>query len=608
MDMSNVVRDKILRVGLSEHDVSFEEIPRDWISKFIGGKGLAAAYYNREISHDVCPLESKNKLMLFWGPLTGIAGGMSRHLWATKSPLTNSWLDSYAGGKFPSFLAYGLPECLGIIFENFSEDLTYLEITEGGVELRDATDLEMATVEEVEEYFEPEYYHACIGPGGENLVKFANIASDGGEHFAGRGGAGAVMGSKNLKAVAVKSEEPEFSEEIKTYRLQDIGQMRNKTETANAMAQTGTAFTIDYTNEGGLLPSYGYTKGTFDGIDNINYHAMSEASTGRKACHACSLACGWSVKPEGEYDVETNWGPEYESICLLGSNLGIDDLSAVAYLTELCDNYGIDSIEMGNIIGFIMRLSQEGDIDYVAEFGDPHVAEELIEKTVKKEGIGKTLSEGLEKASYRLSKKDKAASVKGLALPAYDPRGRKAMILTYVTGDRGGCHRRPNLAVLGMKDYFLEKAGFLELTEQPGKLAGKAIEKQNHLSLVWSLSACDFVSSIYEEDWGEEWLNKIGYDVTEEELEKAGERIWNLIRMNNAQFRTPEELAAEFPETLKEPLKSPGPKEGVKIGEEEIISLISAYYKEREWDDRGIPTKETLKRLELEGFEIKQDK
>jgi len=580
--MQNAKLDKILRINLTEGKIKTEPIDKDAL-QFIGGKGLAVHYLMKELKPKTDPLSSENKLIFAWGPLTALAPTTARFVAVTKSPLTGTFLDSYSGGQFPAKLRFGLPGYAAIIFEGKAKNLTYLEIDNGKVELKNAESLRGKNVVELYDIFEKSFEVACIGVGGENMVRYATISSDRGVHHSGRGGAGAVMGSKNLKCVVARGEPPVLSDEIKELRKKYTKKLLESGGTQWAL-DIGTAGTLGGSQNAGLLPTKGYKEGRFDKFEKISPDEVKKATKGRKACYYCPLHCGYALELKGKYDVKTLWGPEYESLGMLGPNCNIDDLSSITVLATLCDELGMDSIEVGAILGWMMRCGEEGTKNFNIKFGDVERSIEIIKDIAHRKGeLANVLADGIKKAAIVYGGKEFTAECKGMSYPAYDPRGSVGMALAFATSDRGACHKR-SWAV--GPTTFWGKSGF-DYSVQPKIVK----EDQDKNSILWSIMICDFGSSVYLEDLGSEWLKALGYDYTAKELEALGERIWNMVRLFNIRegFGRKDDY---MPELMTTPLAGEGPAAGKNIKKEDFESMLDAYYALRGWTKEGIPNKQ----------------
>ncbi|MFB6219998.1 MAG: aldehyde ferredoxin oxidoreductase family protein, partial [Halolamina sp.] len=442
-------RDAVLRVDLSAGSVGREPVPERWRRRYLGGKGLGARYLYAELDAGTDPLGPANRLCFALGPLSGYLPGETRYAAVTKSPLTGAFLDSYAGGSFPATLAGALPDCLGVIVQGAAEEPVSLVIEDGEATLRPATTWGQDTVETADAY--PDASVACIGPAGEQEVVYATVASDAGEHHAGRGGVGAVMGSKRLKAVIVRGDPPEIPEPIAQLR-EETGAAYADHATGRWQAASGTLESVDFADAVGALATEGWQAGQFDGSEGVGIAAAREAAVGRE--HE-------DERVPGGFRVQTEDGksvPRGAAPISLGAGLGIDDFDAVAALGATCDRLGIDVIEAGSVVAWTVLAAEAGLVEEPVEFGDDEGARELVERVAKRDDdLADALAEGVAAASARFTEHDDGAhergedalsgeelvpTVKAMSLPGYDPRGAAGMALAYATSDRGGCHRR----------------------------------------------------------------------------------------------------------------------------------------------------------------------
>ena len=589
----------LLRVDLSEREVDTETVPQSVRDRFLAGKGLGAALLLEELEPDVDPLDPENVLCFLPGPLTGFAPGTSRYAAVTKSPLTGTFVDSYSGGHFPARLRWALPEYLGIVVEGRADEPVVLRVEDGEATIEDAGDLwGLDTKETARQFDGEETKTAAIGPAGENGVRFATISSDEGTHHAGRGGTGAVMGSKNLKAVVATAEgapETPGLQDLRTQHAQRLGTSDDVGWARNG----GTQLIVDWTQEAGAIPSHNWTRGQIDDVEDLNIDAFSAGHVDTDSCHACPIACGHVTDfgaaegdVEGAFeDASVDWGPEYETIGMTGANTDVTDVTGVTEIADRADTLGMDTITLGNVISWTMECADEGLIDYDLEWGDAEAAADLVEKIARREGIGDALADGTAAAAAQLCDDDPRAreasvAVKGMELPAYDPRASKGMALAYATSDRGGCHQRAwpigSDALGGERDpYGIE--GHAEAV----------VEDQDENALLFSAVACDFTGYDYERV--ADWLTAMGYDLEAEDLQTVGERTWNAVRLFNVREgfdRSDDELPERLTTTLER-----GPAEGNRVTESEFETMLEEYYDLRGWTDDGEPTAETLERL-----------
>lgn len=607
---------KILRVNLTDSEITEEDIPKEWIEKFVGGRGLAGKYLIEEVPAGVDPLGPENKLIYMTGPLTGTPSpSASRYTVVSKAPLTGIFGEANAGGYWaPSFKGNGYD---GIIFEGVSPNPVYLLIEEGDAELKDAEDLWGKNVPETTAILKEEegedFEVSCIGIAGENLVKYACIMSNE-ARAAGRGGMGAVMGSKKLKAVVVKGTKSpiigrpkEFADsEVKHYELLNDSFMKIAIETH------GTSLMLDMMNVRGFLPHRNWQT-SYMPMDEMNKISglvlTNEFLTERKACFGCPIKCGRLFKiPSGKYAGVTGEGMEYETIAAFGSMANIADMGYVAIANNLCNEYGLDTISCGSTIAFAMECYEKGILTkedtggLELSFENMDAALEVIPKIGKREGIGDLLAEGSRIMSRRLDKGSEAFAiqVKGMELPGYEARGAKLMGLAYVTASRGGCHVMSCGQLPTMADVpFLcvEDSQISSPLEADPKAVKILMDMENACAVFDCTGACKFMgcASSYE-DWLRAIENVLDRPFTFEDYNTLGARVYNQERVFNARegiTRADDVL----PKRLVEEPISDGPAAGhVAMAAE----LLDHYYELRGWNDNGIPTPETLKKLGLD--------
>lgn len=591
----------LLRVNLTDRTVETETVPQDYRDRFIAGKGLGAALLLDELEPGTDPLSPENVLLFAFGPLTGFAPGTSRYAAITKSPLTGTYVDSYSGGHFPTMFRWALPSYLGMLVEGTADEPVYLDVSGEDVTIEDASHLWGLRTDETALEFDGKHTKtAAIGPAGENLVRYATISSDEGTHHAGRGGVGAVMGSKNLKAVVASADGPPESD-IQDLRIEHTQRLGTSDEVAWAR-DGGTQLIPDWTQEIGALPTHNWTKGTVEDIDTINFDAFDPGHRTTDSCYGCPVACGHvtdfsGTDVDGAFpDASVGWGPEYETIGMMGSNTDITDVTGITELANRADTLGMDTISLGNVISFAMECVEAGLVDYDLSWGDAHAAAQLIEDIARRENeVGDLLAEGTKLAAERLDDdraREAAIQVKGMELPAYEPRASFGMALAYATSDRGGCHQRAwpigGDALGGDRDPFGTDG-----------MADAVIEDQDANALTFSMVACDFTAYNYER--AAEWLNQLGYDVTVDALHTVGERSWTMTRLFNARegFGRAED---EMPVRFTEPLEAGGPADGNRITEEAFETMLDEYYEQRGYDPDGVPTTSLLDRLDIQDF------
>lgn len=593
---------KLLEIDLSREKIKEITIDENIVRNFIGGKGLGAYLLYTMLKPKTDPLSPNNILMFLNGPLTGTLFPTSgRTTVVTKSPLTNLYLDCHAGGFFgPELRKAGYD---GIIIKGRSREPVYIWINNGEVEFRDASKIWglpiSETVERVREETDEKAHVASIGPAGENLVKIAAIMIDRDEDpwragIAARGGPGAVMGSKNLKAVAVKG-----SKKVKVYdekKFREIALNLVKKIENNTFIHTrrvlGTSYWVDPMNRFGILPTRNFQQGFIEnhyGLlgSNLRYYTKRDVS-----CYNCPIICGKVVEVNGKA-VKV----EYEDIALLGSNNGIIDVIDVAKALLLCNELGLDAISTGGVIAFAMECAEKGILKDAPKFGDAEGQRKLIEDIVYRRGLGDLLAEGTKRAAEKIGQNTEkfAIHVKGLELPGYEPRSSWGMALAYATSDRGGCHQRAWTT-------RAEIDGILKRFSTEG-VAKVVKEVQDERAVAYSLVVCDF-APLSIDDFIIGLKYGVGLELDAEEYIKIGERIWNLTRLFNIReagiSRKDDTLP---PRMFEEPLlMPPNGEERISLPTEEFKKMLDEYYQLRGWDENGIPTKEKLADLGLDKF------
>jgi len=590
---------KLLQIDLSNKKISEINVEDDVVRNFLGAKGLGAYLLYTMLDSHTDPLSPDNLLMFLNGPLTGTSFPTSgRTTVVTKSPLTGLFLDSHAGGFFgPELKKTGYD---GIVLKGVSEKPVYLWINDGKVEIRDATHLwglpVSETVKKIREDTDEKAHVASIGPAGKNLVKFASITIDKDSDpwragIAARGGPGAVMGSKKLKAIAVKG-----SGKVKVYdeeKFKELSSKLNKKVTDNTFVHTrrvlGTSYWIDPMNRMGILPTRNFQSGYIEngyGLigSNMKYYSKRDVS-----CYNCPIMCGKVLNVNGN-DVKV----EYEDIALLGSNNGMTDVLDVAKALVLCNELGLDALSTGGTVAFAMECAEKGILKDAPEFGDAEGQRKLINDIAYKNGIGDLLSEGTKRASEKLGQNstDFAINVKGLELPGYSPRSSWGMALAYATSDRGGCHQRA-------WTVRAEVDGVLKRFSTEG-IAQFVKDVQDERAAAFSLVVCDFVP-LSIDDFMSGLKYGIGVDLDEKEYIKVGERIWNLVRLFNIREAGISRKDDTLPGRMfKEPLPMPpNGKEKVSLPRESFDKMLTEYYFIRGWNENGIPVEEKLVELNL---------
>jgi aldehyde:ferredoxin oxidoreductase len=587
----------LLRVNLSSGSIKKERIPGEVLSQYIGGKGLAAYYCYKEIKPGIDPLSPENKLMFFVGPLTGVLNVYSRHLIAAKSPQTGTFSDSYAGGWFGAELAKA--GWLGIILEGRASSLSLLRIEGEKAALEEAGHLAGKSTYQVDAEYK-DYRVATIGPAGEKLVRFAIVANDCTRRqragVAGRGGMGAVMGSKNLKAVLVKAVGGADSF-IPEEQRAGVNELRRefveylKKEVVPGMGLGGNLPAMQVTADAKITPVANFRRGFDERYKMVDESAFREITVGKKTCYLCPVACGVTTQAKaGPYAGTELERIEYETVALNGPNCLQYDIGTVVKLGQLCNEVGIDTIAFGAITAFVMELSEKGLIDYKLDWGDGAGQVRLLGEIARREGLGDLLAEGLAPAARKLGQERYAVEVKGLEIPGYDVRGPVGMALAYATADRGGDHLRAWTVVAE--------------ASAPHTLEGKARlvkDLQDRNAGLWTLIGCDNIPANTTGDpakfvdFSVRGLKLLGLEASVEKLLEGGERIYNLTRQFNVRegFSRKEDC---LPERLTERREDTG----WSIAPEDFERLLNEYYALRGWDRQGRPTRETLARLGIQ--------
>ncbi len=595
---------RLSEVDLSSGTTNPLEVPQDEVRHFLGGSSLAARILYPYLSMDLDPLAPEAPLLLAAGPLTGTAGpAVGRMLICAKSPATRLWGESNIGG----FLGFELRAAGfdGVLIKGKALRPCFLWIHDGQLEVRSAdhlwgrTDTYETQSAIKGELGDPLTRVAAIGRAGEVGLPFALILCDQGR-VAGRTGMGAVMGAKNLKAIAVRG-----TGGLPLAAPDTFGAARRMANIAlkddnvsRVMRELGSASAGDYFDYLGEMPKRYFTRATFSGAENVSGASVAESIlSGVSTCHGCVIACGRRVRLDDGLERK---GSEYETIVGFGPNLLIDDLQAITRLGELCDRYGMDTISLSNTIGLALLMSSEGLLvgegaDDNLAWGDAEAVERLIHQTVHREGVGALIARGARQMAIDHGVPEMAAQVNGLELAYHDPRGATGMALVYATSPRGACHNQ--------SDYFMVDIGQtmdeLGITLH-GRLAGAekaagVARHQDWRSVANSLVLCYF-ANVPSSTVLELTNAATGFDYTLDELALVGERSWNLKRainirlgLSRANDRLPAHILRARPDASSEAAELP------------LQDMLHAYYLARGWDElSGKPLPETLVRLGLD--------
>jgi len=604
---------KILNVDLSEQKILKEPLKTEKVKGYIGGKGYAARLLWERTPANFNPLGPENIIILATGPLTGTLCPSTRMCIVTKSPLTGTFDDSYVGGHFGHELKFAGYDF--IVISGKSEEPVYIWIDDENVEIENAEWLWGKDTFETEERVREKHKDrtirvACIGPAGEKLVRYAHVNVDL-YRQAARGGIGAVMGAKNLKAVAVRGS---GSVNVKdSVRFEELAleayEAIDRNDSLYTMKRWGTGRSVLFSNDQCLYPTRNYQATTFEGAENLSGEAMERKLWVKgKACFGCPIHCGHlAVVKSSDYAGTIVEGVEYETTALLGADCGVDNLAAVAHANMLCDKLGLDTLSTGATIAWAMECYEKGiltdkDTDGLKlNFKNHNAMNKMIVKIARREGIGDLLAEGVKRASEKIRKgSDKfAMHVKGLELPGWAIRAAPSMGLAYATADRGGCHQRawPIAYELGSKTPDGRR---LERYGTEGK-ASVTKHDQDLTAALYSLVACDFATGAIGATRYINLLNAAtGWTYNMERFMETGERIWNLIRAFNLREGIRKEDDTLPPRIFEEPLPS-GIAKGRLLPRKDFEKMRNDYYELRGWDIKtGMPTYEKLKKLGLE--------
>lgn len=602
---------RLLRVDLTSGRHQVEQIPETVCRDFLGARGVAVRYLYAEVDPRTDPLGESNKLIFATGPLTGTPiPCAARYMVVTKGPLTGAITSSNSGGHWGPELKMAGYDLL--ILEGKAARPSYLLIYDDQVELRDAESVWGRGVFDTEDQLRsqlglPDVRVASIGPAGERLVRFASIMND--KHrAAGRSGVGAVMGSKNLKAIAVRGTGNVQVADARAFMHAYWKMRRAMQDNPGRIGFTkyGTAATMDLTQAHGGLPTRNFRTGQFEHYDNLNGTAIrTRRMVANKACYACTIACGrvTRLSESAAKHLVTmhprNWhlaaeGPEYETAWSLGADVGVQDLDAVIKSHWLCNDLGMDPISMGATIAAAMELYERGVIDDTQvevplRFGSADALVRMTEATGYREGFGDVLAEGSRRMAETFGHPEVFMGSKGQEFPAYDPRGFQGMGVAYATSNRGACHLRA------------WTPGIETTTMDPHTPVGKGpwvADEQNRTTAHDNLGVCSFTGATggSTEDMLPCVVAATGVPLTYQDLLKIGERTWNLERLFNLQAgltRADDSL----PRRLLEDGHQSGPAAGVTV---DLEAMLQPYYKHRGWTPDGVPTPEKLADLALD--------
>ncbi len=604
---------KLLRVDLSTEKISEEVIPEEILHQFIGGKGIGTYYLFKEVPPRIDPLGPLNRFYLVTGPLQGTKIPITGRCAAvSKSPLTQLYIDSQIGGHLGPELKRAGYDML--IIQGKAGKPVWINISPDERAINDATQLWGKTTHETElalRKAEPKTRVISTGPAGEKLVRFACLTHNFFRNF-GRGGLGTVFGSKQLKAVAIRGDKRQISTPDSRKELELVKQLSHRAKKAKERGHSlhfhGTSWLVPYANETGQFPTHNFQTTYFEGHEKISaeqLEASVDNQTRRTPCELCVISCAWTIKKEFPWAPTEKTGeiamPEYESLGMIGGNLGIDDPQTIIQVNHFCNTIGLDVISTGNVIGLLMEVTQRGllpkDLQPLGiQFGDKEGLVNLLHKIVAREGIGDILANGTRMFAEQLGPEVEAIAIhgKGLEVPAWDPRGKRGLGLSYVTAAAGASHLR----------------GWPRTTKPPNDKAitvlNSLIEEQNLKILKDSLVICHFTHSISPKFSIKDCMMVLetvtGISASMELVTQAAERIWLLARLFNIREydNPPREYDILPPRFMKEPVPD-GPTKGYTafINQQDFDESLTELYKRRGCDQDGRPTQEVLQKLGL---------
>ncbi|HEY47260.1 MAG: hypothetical protein AMJ88_00275 [Anaerolineae bacterium SM23_ 63] len=599
---------RVLNVDLGSRVSNLELIPTEEMRAYLGGPNLGARMLYPHLTQDLEPLSTEAPLLFLTGPLTGTTGpAVGRYVVCAKSPATQLWGESNVGGFFgPELRRSGYD---GLMISGTADEPVYLSIREGEVETRSAGHLwgncdTYETQERIKDELGDRLTRiACIGLAGENLLPIAGILCDHGR-AAGRTGMGAVMGSKRLKAVAVRGNGP-----IPITRVEEFKRLRREANIAlrddnfsRAAREVGSAGIMDYMHYLGEMPVRYFTMATYLGVQKVSGTIVAETILSRvSACQGCVIACGRVVKLS---DGINRKGPEYETTVGFGPNLGIDDISAITMLGEQCDRYGMDTISSSNILGLAYLLYDEGLLTETDTggipllWGDPEPAVQILHKMAHRQGIGELLAQGSKAVAEHFHVPEIAVQVNNLEVPYHDPRGSTGTAMSYATSPRGACHNQSDYFLVDTYGQTFEEIGIDFYSRHASVEKVDNIARHQDWRTMWNSLVLCYFANVAPETLLELVNHVTGFEYSLEELLEIGERSWNLKRIINHRLGLTG-ANDRLPEQLLKPLTDGGSAGYVLPFNE----MLAAYYKTRSWDpETGKPTPERLRKLGLQEY------
>ncbi len=596
-----------LKIDLTHKKATTEAYDEQIALNFMGGRGFAAKILWDNLKQGTDPFSPENLLVLATGPLTGIGlPNSGKFVIASKSPLTGGYGDGNSG----SWAAVNIRKAGydAIIIGGKASTPVIIHIKDKTCEFLDAKSFWGKSSFETEEQLRKKSSKLAgivsIGPAGENLVRFATVVSQEGR-AGGRPGMGAVMGSKKIKALVIEGSQPiplAYPEEMKRLAIDGYKELLTK-PTYKFWKRQGTMSTVDWCQENSCLPTYNFKQGVFNKAEGINGFTMEKMKISNRGCPQCNMTCGNVVKDSEGKDSEL----DYENVVMLGSNIGLGNLTQVATLNRMADEYSFDAISLGSVIGFAMEASQKGLIPEKIGWGDFEAIKALIHDIAHKQGLGVTLAEGVRNAAKKIGEgsSEWAMHIKGLEISAYNCHTAPGMALAYGTSSIGAHHKDAWIITweikTGRDSYSQAKVEYLIKTQL---IRGGAFE---------AFTVCRFPynSLGLELEWYHKYLRaSTGKDYSLDKLNQVSDRILTLIRtfwIREYGNKWSRDLDIPPMRWFKEPLTD-GNLKGAKLDLDKYQTMLSTYYAKRGWDENGIPKKTTLKKLGLQDEALQLEK
>lgn len=580
---------RILYLDLTNQQVNIEPIPEDILQRYLGGKGLASYLLYRHNPPGINPLAPENRLIFATGPVTGSRiWGSCRYGVFSKSPQTGIYSESYAGGRVPEAIdACGFD---ALVISGQSKNPLILKVHPDGADFHPAEDVWGLDTFKTEDILHKKFTDTkkpgkktgamVIGPAGENLVRFAVIENDY-WRSAGRTGLGAVMGSKKLKGIffAGDQQRPLHDPKRVAAWAKELARTSRNNPGVQAYKKMGTPMMVKIMNEAGAFPSRYWSRGSYEQWPQIGAEALHERCLVKPhACLKCFMACGRQTTllqgPHADLKIE---GPEYETIYAFGGLCQVDSIEEIAYLNDICDRLGMDTISAGNLCAFTIEAVRHGRIDYPIDYGNVDAIATLLGEISDRKGIGALLAEGIRQAAKAWKLEDLAVQVKGMEPAGYDPRVLKGMGLGYAVSDRGACHLRSTF-------YKAELSGMIDPEQTDGK-AELFLDFENRLTVFDTLILCRFYRDLYSWEKLVEIIRAItGMDIDQQKLREMAMGIADLVRnFNLREGMNPRE--DRLPKHLHEKLLD----SGKVITEAELTKMLKEYYRLHGWDEDGRP-------------------